>query len=531
MKKDRKPHRTLGVLLSITGLLLVQIVALPVPAGAAGEPGSFTKIGPAPGAIGQPLTVSLSWSPSSGDPTPGYYYCFDTTNDGSCGGWWAASSGVVIGPLSPGTTYYWQVVAGNSQGTTYADGSATAFSYFTTGSTFPPGAFGKAGPANGAVGQPLTVTLSWGGSSGAPTPTYRYCFDTTNDGSCSHWDSTSSTSAAIDDLSANTTYYWQVLATNSQGTTYADGSATAYWQFTTGFPAPPGAFGKIGPANGATGQPLTVTLSWSASAGLPPSPAGRYFYCYDTTNDGSCSLWTATSGTSVVIDDLSSNTSYYWQVLALSSQGTTYADGSVAAFWKLTTRAASTPVTVQFRSRSAFDGWVLESAEQSGRGGSLNSWSPTCQIGDDAGDRQFRSILHFATGSLPDDAIITNATLRVKSAGSTGSNPFASHGPLTVDIRRGGFNGATPLEFADFQASASRMAVGSFGTSPAGGWHTASLAPAARQLVNQRGPTQLRLRFAVDDNDDGGADYLSFLCGDSGRVADRPVLTVTYYLP
>jgi hypothetical protein len=49
--------------------------------------------------------------------------------------------------------------------------------------------------------------------------------------------------------------------------------------------------------------------------------------------------------------------------------------------------------------------------------------------------------------------------------------------------------------------------------------------------VNQRGPTQLRLRFAVDDNDDGGADYLSFLCGDAGRVADRPVLTVTYYLP
>lgn len=531
MKTTSQPHRTLVALLSILGLLLVQLVALPIPAGAAGEPGPFGKAGPADGAVGQPLTVNLSWGASAGDPTPGYFYCYDTTNDGSCSGWWAASSGVAIGPLSPGTTYYWQVMAVNSQGAAYADGSPTSFWRFTTGTSFAPGAFGKAGPANGAVGQPLAVTLSWGVSAGAPTPTYRYCYDTTNDGACGSWTTTGATSATTGSLSPNTTYYWQVLATNTQGTTYADGNATAFWQFTTGSAPPPGAFGKIGPANGAVSQPLSVTLSWSASPGLMPPIGGRYFYCYDTSNDGRCELWTSTTATSAVIGGLSANTSYYWHVLALSSQGTTYADGSATAFWKFTTRSATTPVTTQFRARGAFDGWVLESAEQSGRGGSLNSWDPTCRVGDDAGDRQFRSILHFATGRLPDDAVVTSVSLRIKSAGFTGSNPFVSHDVLTTDIRRGGFNSATPLEFADFQAAASRASVANFGASPAGGWYSADLAAAAYQFVNRRGPTQFRLRFSLDDNDDGGADYLSFLCGNVARSVDRPVLTITYYLP
>jgi len=532
MKTTGKPHVILWVLLSIMGLLLIQAVALPTPAVAEGEPGAFGKIGPVNGATGQPLSVGLSWTASSGDPAPGYYYCFDTTNDGSCTGWWAASSGVVIGPLNPGTTYYWQVVAMNSQGQTYADGSATAFWHFTTGSSFAPGAFGKIGPANGATGQPLGVTLSWGTSSGSPTPTYRYCFDTTNDGSCSNWRNVASTSAVIDDLNPYTTYYWQVLAANSQGTTYADGSASAFWQFTTASAVPPGAFGKIGPVNGATGQALSLTLSWSASAGLTTPPAGRYLYCYDTTNDGGCGLWNVTTSTSAVIDDLDPNTTYYWQVLATNSQGTTYADGSATAFWHFTTRSSSTtPVTVRFLSRGAYDGWVRESGEATSVGGALNSWATTCWVGDDGLDRQFRSILHFNTRSLPDDAVITQATLQVKSAGFTGANPFLTHGALTIDIRRRGFHGATPLEFADFQAPASRAAAGTFRTTPVGGWYAANLAAAAYPYVNQRGATQLRLRFALDDNDDRGADFLSFMCGNAAAQADRPILTVTYYVP
>jgi hypothetical protein len=41
-------------------------------------------------------------------------------------------------------------------------------------------------------------------------------------------------SLVLGGLEANTTYYWQVRAVSGFGTTYADGSETVYWSFTTG---------------------------------------------------------------------------------------------------------------------------------------------------------------------------------------------------------------------------------------------------------------------------------------------------------
>ena len=236
----------------------------------------------------------------------------------------ATSAGV--GPLAYGTAYYWQVRADNSFGTTYADGGA--YWQFTTGG--PPAGFAKAAPANGAVGQPVSPTLSWGVSAGATS--YEYCIDTTNDSACSGWVSVgSATSAGVGPLAYGTAYYWQVRADNSFGTAYADGAATAFWAFTTG--ALPGAFGKVAPASGATGQPVSPTLSWGASSG-----ATSYEYCYDTSNDSACSGWVSVgSATSVGIGPLAYGTAYYWQVRANNGFGTTYADGAATAFWAFTT--------------------------------------------------------------------------------------------------------------------------------------------------------------------------------------------------
>jgi len=47
--------------------------------------------------------------------------------------------------------------------------------------------------------------------------------------------------------------------------------------------------------DGATGQPLTVGLSWGGAGG-----AVSYEYCYDTSDDDACSGWvSAGGGTSV----------------------------------------------------------------------------------------------------------------------------------------------------------------------------------------------------------------------------------------
>jgi subtilisin family serine protease len=100
----------------------------------------------------------------------------------------------------------------------------------TAGSSTPPGAFSKSAPSNGATGETLTPTLGWGPSSGATS--YEYCVDTTNNNTCdTTWTSTPSASVTLSPLAGTTTYWWQVRARNTAGTTEADSST--WWSFTT----------------------------------------------------------------------------------------------------------------------------------------------------------------------------------------------------------------------------------------------------------------------------------------------------------
>lgn len=96
-----------------------------------------------------------------------------------------------------------------------------------------PGAFNKSSPANGATGRATNTTLSWTASSGAAG--YEYCIDTSNNGTCNGtWTSAgSATSVALSGLANLTLYSWHVRAVNAGGSTYAQGSASAFWSFTT----------------------------------------------------------------------------------------------------------------------------------------------------------------------------------------------------------------------------------------------------------------------------------------------------------
>lgn len=185
---------------------------------------------------------------------------------------------------------------------------------------------------------------------------------------------------------------------------------------------------------------------------------------------------------------------------------------------------------VRLASAGAQDGWVLESTERSGRGGSLNARANTLRVGDDREDRQYRGVLSFDTSGLPDNAVISGATLSYNRQGVVGADPFGTHGALLGDIIRGAFSGSATLQLTDFQAAPSlRAAIPSF-AELSDGWYSADLSETARSFVNKRGRTQVRLRFTKDDNDDRGADYLLIYSGNA--AADlRPVLEVTYTIP
>ncbi len=294
------------------------------------KPGVFNKTSPANGVIDKPINLFLAWSVS--EAADYYEYCLDTIDNGVCDTGWVDNGGgtsVYLTGLDYSTTYFWHVRAVNGGGMRYS-GSPSGFRNFTTMAP-PPGSFNKTSPANGATGRAINLYLMWSASTGADY--YEYCLDTINNGACdTGWIANgTATSEYLSGLDYSTTYFWQVRAVNGSGTTYA-GAPNGYRSFTTK-PAPPGAFNKTSPANGATGRPFNVWIAWSSSVG-----ADSYEYCYDTTVGNTCEgTWTSVGpSTSTWLFSLDPGTTYFWQVRALNTGGTTYA-GSPNGYRSFTT--------------------------------------------------------------------------------------------------------------------------------------------------------------------------------------------------
>ncbi|HPA82937.1 MAG TPA: immune inhibitor A, partial [Thermoanaerobaculales bacterium] len=94
-----------------------------------------------------------------------------------------------------------------------------------------PGPFGKAAPADGATGQPTTVTLSWNASTN--NTGYEVCIDGVDNGLCdTTWSYVGNVMGTQPSgLLESTPYSWQVRAVNGNGSTEADDGA--WWQFIT----------------------------------------------------------------------------------------------------------------------------------------------------------------------------------------------------------------------------------------------------------------------------------------------------------
>jgi len=127
--------------------------------------------------------------------------------------------------------------------------------------------------------------------------------------------------------------------------------------------------------------------------------------------------------------------------------------------------------------------------------------------------------------------VIASAVLKIKKQGLVGTNPFTTHGNIPVDVRKGAFGGNNALQLADFQAAGGKNAAGTIKNTPSSGWYPVTFNSSAFTYINLTGVTQFRLRFAIDDNNDHGADYLKFYSGDAGTASDWPLLVIQYYLP
>jgi hypothetical protein len=189
--------------------------------------------------------------------------------------------------------------------------------------------------------------------------------------------------------------------------------------------------------------------------------------------------------------------------------------------------------TLAFKSVGTYDGWILESSEISNRGGTMNVAATTFRLGDDAAKKQYRGILSFKTGvGLPDNAVITKVTLKVKKQGITGGgNPVTAFKGFIVDIKKGFFGPAAGLAVTDFQATA--KSYGPFKPTPVSSWYSINLTGAQayiNKLAVSGGLTQIRLRFKLDDNNNAVANTLSLFSGNA-PAASRPQLIIEYYVP
>ena len=190
---------------------------------------------PTVSASGDGGLTSLSASWSSSDPQSSitqYRYAIGTTPGArDIVDWTYTNSNSMTHnglTLTQGLTYYASVGARNEGGLWSNNGISNGV---VVGET-PPAGFDKITPVNGAGGQSMSLTLNWTTSSGASS--YEYCYDTTNDNTCSTWMNAGiSTSKALSGLSGNITYYWQVRAIDAGGVTYSNNSSTAFWSFTT----------------------------------------------------------------------------------------------------------------------------------------------------------------------------------------------------------------------------------------------------------------------------------------------------------
>jgi len=181
------------------------------------------------------------------------------------------------------------------------------------------------------------------------------------------------------------------------------------------------------------------------------------------------------------------------------------------------------------KSTGANDGWVLEATEVSNTGGNMNSSATSFNLGDSAADQQYRAILSFDTSALPDTAIISSATLKIKKKSLSGTDPFTILGSLKIDLRKPAF-GNPLLELLDFNSTAGKKNMGSFNPVPVGSWYSANIKTPGKNYINRTGTTQFRLTFTIDDNDNSVADYIQFFSGNAPS-ASRPKLMIEYYIP
>ncbi|OLD69707.1 MAG: hypothetical protein AUI33_08895 [Ignavibacteria bacterium 13_1_40CM_2_61_4] len=272
-------------------------------------PGIPTLISPANASVDQPTTLTVLWRALPAVSSYRLQVSLDslfvaTVLDDSL----VADTSRQVSSLANKTKYFWRVRGKNAAGT----GGWSGIWNFTTVPALP-GPPALIAPPNGASNVPTTVSLSWNASTGATSYRVQLSADQTFGSTIFDSSGITATSVTPRGLLTSTLYYWRVDAANAAGTT----GWSSVWSFTT-VPAPPPTPALQSPPNNATGQPTSLSLIWSPSAGASAyrlQLSVSSIFATTVIDDSSITDTSRQSGA------LSNGTPYYWRVEARNAGG------------------------------------------------------------------------------------------------------------------------------------------------------------------------------------------------------------------
>ena len=182
----------------------------------------------------------------------------------------------------------------------------------------------------------------------------------------------------------------------------------------------------------------------------------------------------------------------------------------------------------RFASIPAQDGYIQESSQGSGVGQLARGNLTEARIGDDAQNRQWKSVFGFDTSDLPEGRTVTSARIRLTVTSQFG-NP-ATLGQLVTDMAVPSF-GAAGLVASDFEEPADFLGVNLLTPLPPAGAKTLYIELNATALaqLETADEVQFRVQFADGTNADGISDGLRFGTGEYGlNHPFTPELIVEY---
>jgi subtilisin family serine protease len=192
---------------------------------------------------------------------------------------------------------------------------------FLPGINRPPNQPSNPAPADGAIGVPVTTTLSWTGGDPDASDTVTYTVYLEADDNTPEvvvCDDLSATTCDPGPLDDTTQYFWRVDASDNHGAS----TTGLVWGFATGEPNnAPNVPRDPAPADGAIGVPVTTTLAWTG--GDPDAGDTVTYTVYLEPGDSSPEVVVCDSASATTCDPgpLEYGTHYAWRVDASDNHG------------------------------------------------------------------------------------------------------------------------------------------------------------------------------------------------------------------